>query len=180
MFATKSKMNKRDITVAAVLIFLGFLGRILPHPSNFTPIVAIGLFSGFYFSLKFSKFLIPLLSMFLSDMIIGFYDGIWLNYISIIASIYIGTRIPVHKLKISFTLLAACASSLSFFVLSNFGVWLTSGMYPHTLEGLLECYVLAIPFYQNSLAGDCIYSLILFGMYQLYLKPKESMKVSIK
>jgi len=140
MFATKSKMNKRDITVAAVLIFLGFLGRILPHPSNFTPIVAIGLFSGFYFSLKFSKFLIPLLSMFLSDMIIGFYDGIWLNYISIIAS----------------------------------------GMYPHTLEGLLECYVLAIPFYQNSLAGDCIYSLILFGMYQLYLKPKESMKVSIK
>jgi len=55
------------------------------------------------------------------------------------------------------------ALALLFFALSNFGVWLGSGMYPRSLAGLAECYAAALPFFQNSLAGDLFYTVLLFG-----------------
>jgi hypothetical protein len=57
------------------------------------------------------------------------------------------------------------ASGMVFFIVSNFGVWVTSGMYAHTLDGLLECYVMALPFFRTSLMADLFYSAVLFGLY---------------
>jgi hypothetical protein len=65
------------------------------------------------------------------------------------------------------TFLASLSSSMLFFIISNFGVWISSGMYAKTWSGLIECYIMAIPFYQNSMAGDVVFCAIIFGMFQL-------------
>jgi hypothetical protein len=66
----------------------------------------------------------------------------------------------------------ALLSSILFFVITNFGVWLTGGgwFYPRTWQGLVECYVMAIPFFRNTLAGDLVFTGVLFGLFELFLR----------
>ena len=143
------------ILVAAAL-------RLVPHPPNFTPIGAIALFGGAYLGRQALGFAVPLGALLLSDAVIGFHSGMPFVYASVALIVVIGWAIRTRRTVVGIAA-AALASSVLFFAVTNFGVWLTSGMYPPTLAGLAACYVAAIPFFQNTLAGDLFFSAFLFG-----------------
>jgi hypothetical protein len=140
--------------------------RLVPHPPNFTPIGAIALFSGAYLGRRGLAFAAPIGALLLSDAILGFYSGMAFQYFSVALVVLLGwlalSRVTVLRLGI-----AAVASSVLFFAISNFGVWLVSGMYPNDASGLVACYVAAIPFFQNTVAGDLFYTTLLFGGFKL-------------
>jgi len=140
--------------------------RLVPHPPNFAPIGAMALFSGAYLGRRGLAFAAPLGALLLSDAIIGFYAGMEFVYASVALIVLIGwaVRMRVSPLRVG---AAAIASSVLFFVITNFGTWLSSGMYPHDAAGLAACYIAAIPFFQNSVAGDLVYAALLFGGFAL-------------
>ena len=141
--------TKKQIVIIAFMLF-AVLFRLLPHLPNFTPITAIALFGGLYFSNKSMAYLVPLFIMVLSDLFLGFHTISIVVYAAFLLVSFIGTR---TKKPSVFTILL---SSISFFIITNFGVWLIG--YPKTWTGLVECYTLAIPFFRNSLLGDFFYS----------------------
>lgn len=151
------------ITVAAVM-------RLLPHPPNVAPIAAMALFGGVYLNKKYAL-LIPLAALFVSDLYLGFYDLPMMLFVygSFLITGFIG--LWLGKFKNPKTILAASLiSSLLFYVITNFGVWLTGTMYPKTFAGLMDCYVMAIPFFRNTLAGDLIYTGVFFGSFEIMLR----------
>lgn len=151
------------------LILLAVLSRLLPHPPNFAPITAIALFGGVYLDRKHT-FLVPIAAMLISDYFIGFYSGIVWVYASFLAIGFIGLWVREHK-SVSATIGATISGSVLFFIVTNFGVWISSQVtYSHTISGLVECYVAAIPFFRNTLLGDAAYVCIMFGSYELARK----------
>jgi hypothetical protein len=141
--------------------------RLVPHPPNFTPIGAMALFSGAYLGRRGAIALVaPLGALLLSDLVLGFYRGMPTVYFSVALIVLLGGLAlkRVSPIRIG---TAAVASSVLFFVITNFGTWLSGGFYPRTLAGLEACYIAAIPFFQNTVAGDLIYSAVLFGGFAL-------------
>lgn len=149
-------------TVLAGLVLAAAASRLIPHLYNFTPISAMALFGGAYFSDRRFAFLVPISAMLLSDLLIGFHRGIPVVYGSFSLIVCIGFWLRRRR-ALSPIAGATLASSLLFFFLTNFAVWAFGSLYPRTLTGLLACFVAAIPFFQNTLLGDAVYSLILFG-----------------
>ena len=137
-------MNRNLVIIA--LIFLAVVTRLLPHPPNFTPIAGMALFAVNRFSDKKIAFLLPIVCMILTDIFIGFHSITPFVYISIIGISCIG----YFSKKINNV--AILKSSLLFFFISNFGVWLLG--YPNTISGFISCYTLALPFLINTVLGD--------------------------
>ena len=143
-------LSKNQLLII-VFMLVAVLFRLLPHLPNFTPVTAIALFGGLYLTNKSLAYLAPLFIMTLSDLFLGFHSISIVVYAAFLFVSFIGTQ---TKKPSVFTILL---SSISFFVITNFGVWLMGG-YPKTWTGLIECYTLAIPFFRNSLLGDFFYS----------------------
>jgi len=160
-----SLLNKKQIIIISFIVIAAIM-RLMPHLPNVTSITAMALFSGVYFTKKKFAFIVPLLAMLAADLFLGFSGITFFVYAAFILISYIG--ISSKKISIKTILL----SSLSFFVITNFGVWLMS--YPKSVAGLVECYTLAILFFRNSLIGDFVYSGILYFGFQFvsnrYLK----------
>ena len=140
--------------------------RLVPHPPNFSPIDAMALFSGAYFARRSIALAAPLGALLLSDLVLGFYPGMLFQYAAVVVIVLLGSLALSRKgaLRIAG---AAVASSVLFFAISNFGVWLATGMYPQTVSGLGACYAAAIPFFQTTVMGDLFYTAILFGGFAL-------------
>ncbi len=156
-------MNSRLITLS-LIIFAIAMFRLLPHPPNVSPVAAMALFGGAYFSDKRVAFLVPFLALLLSDLLLGLHDTMVYVYAGFALTVVIGFWIG-KNLKISRIALAAVGSSVLFFIITNFGAWFTSGSYPMTIDGLMQAYVAAIPFFQNSLLGNLVFTALLFGGY---------------
>ena len=126
----------------------------------------MALFSGAYLGRRGLAFVAPLGALLLSDLVLGFYHGMATVYFTVVLIVLIGWWLSTRR---SFWRVgaAALASSVLFYIVTNFGMWLFSGFYPRTLAGLEACYVAAIPFFQNTLAGDLFYSALLFGGFAL-------------
>jgi hypothetical protein len=152
-----------------VFVIIGLLFRLIPHSANFSPIFAIALFGGVYFSDRRLALLIPVTALFISDLFIGFYSPVVMAsvYAGMILTSRLGLWLKNHKSVINI-FGTATASALLFFLISNFGVWLNpvSG-YAKDLAGLIQCYVLALPFLKNTLASNLLYSAVLFGGFEL-------------
>jgi len=142
-------MNNRNITILS-LIVLAVITRLLPHPPNVAPIAGIALFGGSRFDNKWIGFGLPLLCMFITDLFLGFSSITMFVYLSFMIISYIGIN---SKTISNGTILG---SSLLFFLLTNFGVFLLG--YPHTIQGLLTCYTLALPFFVNTIIGDLFFT----------------------
>jgi hypothetical protein len=157
----------RNVFIGFGLIMAVALSRLLPHPVNFAPVTAIALAGSVYLEKRFAL-IVPILALFISDLIIGLHDTIPFVYGSIIIIGLIGIWLRSHKRPLP-VLGTAIASSVIFFVVTNFGVWLTGGgwSYAGTWAGLIECYTMAIPFFRNTLAGDLVYTMLLFGLFEL-------------
>ena len=129
--------------------------RLLPHMPNFTPIAAMALFGGVYLNKKFA-FVIPLAAMFVSDIFLGFHQTMPYVYGSFILAGVIGLWLKNHK-SAKNIICASFISSILFFLITNFGVWAV-GWYPRTLSGLMQSYVMGIPFFKNTVFGDLCYT----------------------
>ena len=147
------------------IILFAVILRLLPHPPNFAPITAMALFGGVYLNKKYAL-IVPIIAMLLSDIIIGFHDTMFFVYLSFLLSGVIGLVIGKRKSIITITGGAILASIL-FYLITNFGVWLVSGMYPRTFAGLTRAYILALPFYKNTLTGDLFYTGLFSVSYEL-------------
>ncbi len=162
--------HKNQFVLIAGMIVLAAIMRLLPHWPNFTPVAAMALFGGAYISNKKFAFAVPFIAMFLSDLVIGFHNTMWAVYLSFAAIVGIGMLLRENK-SVLRTAGAAVASSVLFFVVTNFAVWLAGGFYSMDLAGLVQCYVAAIPFYQYSVIGDLFYAGVMFGAFE-YAKVK--------
>ena len=162
----KEKLFSARFFFLTGLILAAVFTRLIPHPPNFAPIAAIALFGGAYFNNKKIAFIVPFAALFLSDLVIGFYEGMWAIYLSFAVVVGIGfllkNRITTGKVAI-----AAVSSSILFFVVTNFAVWISGFLYPMNFTGLITCYTAAIPFFHNTLIGDLVYTGALFGLYAL-------------
>jgi len=165
--------NLNDIAIAFILIALAIITRLIPHPWSFTCVGSALLFSVFYFKdRRFVQVLMPLAIMLISDLfLLYFYDkafsgiGIylcWLIYLPI-------SSILIKKIQIKNIALAGFSGATLFFIASNFLVWVNTGGFPYTYDitGLINCYTAGIPFYLNSVAGNLVWSSIIFGVYEL-------------
>lgn len=148
--------------LALVLIVLAAAVRIAPHPWNFTPIGAMALFSGAVLKNRRFAFIFPLLVLFLGDIFIGFHKLIPIVYTSFLINVAIGLWLR-NRRTVARISLATLLGSVQFFLITNFGVWWLTGFYPKTATGLAACYAAGIPFFWNTLAGDVLYSALLFG-----------------
>jgi hypothetical protein len=159
-------MRKPRFLVLISLVLIAAASRLIPHPPNMTPIAAVALFGGAYFSDKWLAFLVPLTALFLSDLALGFYHHMEIVYLSFAFIVAIGLWLHKHRGALPIAG-AVLVSSVLFFVITNFGVWALDALYPKTWYGLVACYVAAIPFFRNALLGDLLYTGVLFGSFAL-------------
>jgi len=150
--------------LAMALILLGIVTRFIPHVSNFTPVVAIALFAGFYLNKRYA-ILIPLLLMAVSDLFLGFHNVIIFTWGSVVLVSILGISQKQRK-SIPTVAGSSLISAILFFLITNFGVWL-AGWYTHTFAGLINCYAMGIPFFRNTLLATLGYTAVLFGAYEL-------------
>ncbi len=168
-------------------IVVAALSRLLPFPPNFSPIGSMALFGAAYFARKQWAFLVPLLALWLSNLVLDnivyarFYDGfVWFSnvwvYLAFVGLIFFGME-ALRKVTVPRVIGASLGAAVLFFLVSNFGVWLTSGMYAPTAAGLLSCYAAAIPFFGNTLAGNLIFSALMFGSFEWVLSQKPEWRL---
>ena len=152
--------------IITLMIFAAAFVRLIPHPPNFAPIAAMALFGGAYFSKKWAAFLVPIAAMFITDLILGIHSTMWAVYLSFAVIVIIG-MVMIKQKKISNIFFASVASSVVFFIITNFGAWVSSPFYEKTLTGFAACYTAAIPFFHQTLLSDLFFVGILFGLYHL-------------
>jgi hypothetical protein len=157
-------MLNRQNAIIAVLILLAVISRLLPHPPNFAPIAAIALFGGAMFSSRALAFMMPFVAMVVSDAIIGFHSHMPVVYGLFLVTVLIGFVLR-DRVKMGTVIGASLLSSTLFFLGSNLAVWYGSAFYSQDWSGLMMCYTMAIPFFQNTLLGDLFYSGALFGSF---------------
>lgn len=155
------------------IVILAIIARLIPHLPNMAPIAALALFSGAHLSKKFAV-VIAISAMFLSDIFLGFHKTIPFVYGSFIAIIFIGSFLKNHQ-KGKYILGATLLSSILFFIVTNFGVWLVEDLYTKNISGLYQAYFMALPFFRNTLLGDLSYTFSFFYGYKVleYLLHRE-------
>lgn len=171
-------MMKKSLLIVTAFIVFAALTRLLPHAYNFTPLGAIALFGAAYFPKKKWALIIPLIAIWGSDLLLNnitytaYYEGFtWFTpgflyiYGSIAMIVILGYYL-LKKITFGRVLGGALGASVIFFIVSNFGVWISGSMYPLSIEGLIACYTAAIPFFHYTIAGNVVYSAVLFGAYE--------------
>lgn len=157
-------------TTALICIILALsLYRLLPHPLNFTPVMAMALFAGAHFDNKKLAFIIPIAAMLLSDLFLGFHNTIIFVYGAMLFSVVLGLFIQKKSTPLN-VIFASISGSIIFFLVTNLGVWLMNDFYPKNAQGLLQSYTMALPFFQRSLFGDLFFNGVLFTSFWYFSK----------
>ena len=156
--------NMNRLIIPAIIIFAA-LTRLMPHPPNFTPIIAMGLFGGAYLKDKRWALMLPVVAMLLADLFLGFHGTMIWVYGSLIIITAMGFLLN-SGVTLKNGAIATLGGSLLFFLVTNFGVWASGSFYPKTVEGLISCYAAGIPFFGNTLAGSVFYSGLMFFGYE--------------
>ncbi|MEM6316819.1 MAG: DUF6580 family putative transport protein [Bacteroidota bacterium] len=177
--------------VITLIILAAVASRLVPHPSNFSPLGAIALFGAAHFARRWLAWLIPIAATWLSDLFINnvvyaqyypeftwFYSGFYWQYGAYLFIVLLGLLLYKKHISLGNVLGGAIGAGLLFFLISNFGVWVGGTMYPKTFSGLIACYAAGIPFLKGTLMGNLFYSSLLFGSY--YFLQKNSTVFQLK
>lgn len=165
----KSTFINPRFVLLFVMILAAALSRLLTnqlHLWNFTPIAATALFSAAFFRDKRMAFVIPVIAMLITDLFLGLHNGMWVIYLTLLLITYIGFSLR-KNVRVLPVIGISLLSSVIFFIITNFAVWVFGTMYPHTWLGLSACYAAGIPFFGNTVAGDLFYCTVLFGGFAL-------------
>ncbi len=153
---------KKEIFPIGLVFILAF-AKLMPHPPNFTPVIAVAIMSGYLFRNIYLSLAVLFVSMFLADIFIGFYNNMLFMYLSLFLITFVFFKIS-EKINFKNLFVYGFIGSLIFFMISNFGVWILGNPgvnnipYEKTLAGLIECYVLAIPFFTNTVISTILFS----------------------
>lgn len=171
------KINVR-FGVLVLMVLAAAFSRLILHPPNFAPIGALGLFGSAYFTRKWIAIILPLVSLWLSDVVINntlyaqyykgftlFYDGFYWVYGTIILTTLLGFYM-LKKVSVKNVLASSILASILFFLITNFSCWLGNSMYGQDLNGLMDCLMAGIPFFGGTLSGNVFYSIVLFGTFE--------------
>jgi hypothetical protein len=150
------------VLTPATMIAAAAAARLLPHPPNVTPLAAIALFAGACLPGRALALAVPLTALFLSDLVIGLHDQMPVVYGSFALIVALGMLLRARRRAWAIAA-ATLGGSALFFVATNLGVWASGSLYPRTFEGLVACYVAALPFFGRTLLGDAFFSAALFG-----------------
>lgn len=165
-------MLKPRLTILTSMVLAAAASRLIPHPPNFTPLIALALFGGTYFTDRRTAYLVPLAAMILSDIGLAFLKGyefftpmrvVIYGCFALITTLGFFIR---HNLKLTNIVTTSLVSSIIFFVITNFAVWAAGSLYPMNFSGLVSCYLAAIPFFKNTLVSALFYSGVLFGSFE--------------
>lgn len=171
-------MKKPLLITALSMIFMAALSRLIPHAPNFTAVTAMALFAGATLPHRWLAVLIPVTALFLSDLLLGLHKEMLFIYIPFaiiaLASSFAKSQEKSWMNRPFFLGFSSLAASLFFFTVSNFGVWLVSGMYVRSAEGLVTCYMMALPFLVNQIVGDLFFSALLFTAWSFALSFAKS------
>lgn len=168
-------LTPRFIAIITIILFGAFM-RLIPHWPNFTPIAAMALFGGTYLSRKYLAFLLPIAAMFVSDLLLGFHSYMLAVYIAFAITVMIGFVLR-RKVNVGNVIGASLASSVIFFLITNFAAWLASPIYPANAIGLMEAYIAGLAFFNdgsygisfflNTVLGGLFYNGLFFGVFYL-------------
>lgn len=155
--------TRKETYFALALALAAAAARVVPHPANFAPVAALALFSGVTMPRRLAL-TVPLLAMVASDVVLGPHDLAAFTWGSFALIALAGGQLRA-KARPATLLLGTLAGSAFFFLATNFGVFLFGGLYPRTIDGLVGCYVMALPFFRNTFLGDLLYAAALFGTF---------------
>lgn len=168
--------------LAIAFVFAAALTRLLPHPDNFTPIGAMGLFAAAYFNRNWTMLAVPFAALFLSDLVLNnliysdLYTGFafvtsWWIYAAFALVMLTGYLMLRGKVNPARVVGASFLASGIFFLVSNFFSWQIGMMpYPKDFSGLMACYAAGLPFFGNTVLGDLFFSAALFGTYEWVMR----------
>tara|TARA_B100000900_G_scaffold381654_1_gene368265 strand:- start:496 stop:984 length:489 start_codon:yes stop_codon:yes gene_type:complete len=151
---------EKNIKISIGILLALAVSRFIPHPPNFTSLIALSFYVPALLGLKFLPFV--LFSFIFTDIIIGFHNTLFFTWGSVLTIGMLSKYIYGSTFK---RLCGACIGALLFFIITNFGVWL-SGLYGYNLEGIIKCYVLAIPFFGYTLISTLLFSLVIETVYK--------------
>jgi len=157
-------MDRKDHPwIVLGLIAFGVASRLVPHPPNTTPLMAIALFGGAYLARRWAV-LLPLSIVMISDVFLPWHWTVVFNWLAFaltgLLAWWVRPCPGVRRVAA-----ASAMGSLLFFAITNLGVWLAGDLYPRTADGLQQCFIAALPFFRNTLSGDLVYTAVLFGSY---------------
>ena len=175
MIISKKKIQYFLLPISLILILS--LSRLIPHPYNFTPILAVGIFSGYYFKNFILSSFIVISSMAIGDLFLGFHNTMFFTYASLAVAVSFG--IMIKKFNFPEILLSGLLGSIVFFVVTNFGSWIFLDMYEKNFSGLLQSYLLAIPFFHNTLISTLLYLTVLKLVFD-YAEKKKIIKLQFE
>ena len=178
----------RSALLALSLVCTAAAVRLFPHPDNFAPVGAMGLFCAAYLRRSWGM-AVPFIALFLSDLVLNnviysayfpsfaWFTSAWI-YLSFAAVLAVGILIFQKSVSPTKVLLASLTASLVFFLVSNFSTFIETNLYPKNAAGLLACYTAGLPFLKNTILGDLFFSAVMFGTYSLYLR-SEQKKINV-
>jgi hypothetical protein len=181
--------DKLQFWFSALVIILIAASRLMPHTDNFVPVFAMILFASVHLKNKLQAILISIGALWLSDLYINnwgkyaeYHNDFVLfsspfNYLSYLLIALIGVKLFQSTISIKKVFGSSLFIGVVFFIVSNFGVWFSGFMYPLTFDGLLSCYIAAIPFFRATLASNILFSFILFGGYYALQKEVKSLQL---
>lgn len=156
---------KKDIFPISLILILSF-SRLIPHPPNFTPIIAATILSSIFFNKSTKSISVVIISFLITDIILGFYPSMMITYLSLILLILLSHNF-FTSVNFKNLFFYSLTSSVIFFLLSNFGFWMFSGLYEISFSGLLKCFYMAIPFFKNTILSTIIFSYTFLVIYKL-------------
>ena len=153
--------NYKKHSIYIFIILLLSFSRIVPHPPNFTPIISLAIIGPFLFGSLTISLMSVILSMILSDLVIGIHSGMIQIYliISLISIVFNRYKKSFNKINLLFYSLFG---STIFFILSNLSVWTFTNIYTKDIQGFINCYYMAIPFFANTVISTVIFSYLIF------------------
>jgi hypothetical protein len=174
--------SKKTLVLSGLFILFGAFSRMFTFLPNFSALESLALFGGAYIAMRYVAILIPLAAMFMSDLVINntiarpffpsheglviFSDYMIWNTIAIVLIVLLG-RLFLKKMNLLKGVLGILGATAIFWIISNIGAWLSSGLFPLTFAGMMENFVFALPFLKNSLLGNFAFGTLLFGSYEL-------------
>jgi hypothetical protein len=184
-------MNITRFSTLVAMVVLAAMARFIPHPFNFTPITAVALFGGAYFTKRWQAIFVPMAVMLLSDTILeittgwGFHSGMITVYAAF-ALVSLMGMILLKNANLTRVTSASLLSSLIFFLITNFAFLYpesliadqSTGTYPHNFSGVMSSYAAGLPFFKNQILGDLFYSGVLFGGFALLQRKFEALKMA--
>ncbi len=151
---------------AGLLTILAVISRFLPHPPNFTAVGGTALFGGSKLSRPLN-YLLPIGIMLVTDYFLGFHKTMIYVYVSFMIAVFLGEKVLKGNPSVAKIGAISLTGSVIFFLITNFGSWQVGGLYPHTAAGLMESYVMGLPFLKWTVLGDMVYTVGFFKVYQL-------------